>query len=258
MQRALADSKGSVFGSIMLLIKGQGEYSQGKVKSARQTFAQAVSSASQHDLKELVAGLRATESSWEAALGNMPLARQGASAALAQSDDMESRAQTATALALTGDTSGAQKVVDGLAREFPKNTLLNDAYLPLPRALNYLQRNEPEKAIAALEVAKPYEFGSAPAGIDYWPAYLRGLALLGLKDGVKAAGEYQKILDRRGVNPTSPLYTLSRLGLARAYVIQGDTSRARTAYQDFFAAWKDADPDVPVLIQAKAEYAKLK
>jgi eukaryotic-like serine/threonine-protein kinase len=258
MQRALNDSKGSVFGSIMLLIKGQGEYSQGKAKSARQTFAQAASSASQHDLKELVAGMRATESSWEAALGNMPLARQGASDALAKSDDMDARAQAATALAWSGDTIRAQRLVDDLAREFPKNTLLNDAYLPLPRALNHLQHNEPEKAIAVLEVAKPYEFGSAPGGVDYWPAYLRGLAFLGLKDGARAAGEYQKILDRRGVNPTSPLYTLSRLGLARAYGMQGDTSKARTAYQDFFASWKDADPDVPVLLQAKAEYAKLK
>jgi hypothetical protein len=88
--------------------------------------------------------------------------------------------------------------------------------------------------------------------------YLRGEALLKLKDGANAAIEYQKILDRRGVDPTSPLYSLSRLGLARAYAFQNDTGKARTAYQDFFAAWKDADPDVPVLIQAKAEYAKLK
>jgi hypothetical protein len=121
-----------------------------------------------------------------------------------------------------------------------------------------LQRNEAAKALEALETTKPYEFGSAPSGIGYWPVYLRGEALLKLNDGVNAAIEYQRILDRRGVDPTSPLYSLSRLGLGRAYALQGDVVKAQTAYQDFFAVWKDADPDVPLLIQAKAEYAKLK
>jgi len=86
---------------------------------------------------------------------------------------------------------------------------------------------------------------------------VRGEAFLKAHDGAKAAAEYQKILDHRGVDATSPLYTLSQLGLGRAYVLQGDTTKAKTAYQDFFATWKDADPDIPILREAKAEYAKL-
>ncbi len=258
IQRVIDDSRGTSYFAIMLLLKGQSEYFAGKTKSGRQTFVQAVHAADQAGFKELAAGLGTTGAAWEAAVGNSALARQQASDALTKSDDRDARSQAAMAFAYAGDSGRAQKLDDDLVREFPTNTLLNNAYLPLPRALIHLHRNEPQKAIEALEAAKPYEFGSVPGGIDYWPAYLRGLAFLGLKDGTKAASEYQRILDRRGVNPTSPLYALSRLGLGRAYVMQGDTSRARTAYQDFFASWKDADPDVPVLIQAKAEYAKLK
>jgi hypothetical protein len=100
--------------------------------------------------------------------------------------------------------------------------------------------------------------GGPPIGAMYWPIYIRSEAFLKTRDGVKAAAEYQKILDHRGLAPHSPLYSLARLGLGRAYALQGDTAKARAAYQDFFALWKDADPDVPVLKQAKAEYEKLK
>ena len=108
-----------------------------------------------------------------------------------------------------------------------------------------------------LESPRPYELGGAPNGCSYWPNYVRAEAFLLARDGVKAAAEYQRILDHRGIDPTSPMYALARLGLARAYALQGETAKARTAYQDFLANWKDADPDVPVLKEAKAEYAKL-
>ena len=120
-----------------------------------------------------------------------------------------------------------------------------------------LQRNNHEKAIALLEAARPYELGAGPGASSYWPVYIRGEAFIKARDGTKAAAEFQRILDHRGVDPTNPLYTLSRLGLARAYAIQGDTQKAKTAYQDFLAAWKDADPDVPILKEAKTEYGKL-
>jgi len=108
-----------------------------------------------------------------------------------------------------------------------------------------------------LEVAIPYELGGPPLGATYWPMYVRGEAYLRSGDGAKSAVEYQKILDHRGIDPTSPLYTLARLGSGRAYALQVDKAKAKSAYQDFFAAWKDADPDVPILKEAKAEYAKL-
>jgi hypothetical protein len=126
------------------------------------------------------------------------------------------------------------------------------------QATNDIQRNQPAEAIARLESAAPYEFGGPPDGAVYWPIYIHGEAFVKERDGVKAAAEYQKILAHRGVDPISPLYSLARLGVGRAYALQGDTPKARAAYQDFFALWKDADPDVPVLKAAKAEYEKLK
>jgi tetratricopeptide (TPR) repeat protein len=109
-----------------------------------------------------------------------------------------------------------------------------------------------------LEPARRYELGGGPtAPVDFWPLYLRGEAYLDLHDPAKALIEYQKIADHRGLNPTSPLYVLARLGTARTYAQQRDSNKARAAYQDFFAFWKDADPDIPLLKQAKLEYAKL-
>jgi len=144
-----------------------------------------------------------------------------------------------------------------LARVYPADTLLNSVYLPTARALVHVRSNEAGKAISELESARPYEFGGAPGGCGYWPTYVRAEAYLAAKDASKAVVEYQRILSHRGVDPASPMYVLSYLGQGRAYALQGDKAKARVSYQNFLAAWKDADPDVPVLIQAKAEYAKL-
>ena len=161
-------------------------------------------------------------------------------------------------LARTGDTSRSQKIADDLVRQYPTDTVLNKVFVPLALATSDLQRNQPAQAVAQLEVATPYELGSEPGSAGYWVNYIRGEALLKARDGVKAAVEYQKILDHRGIDPPSPLYSLARLGVGRAYALQGDSAKAKLAYQDFFALWKDADPDVPVLKAAKAEYEKLK
>jgi tetratricopeptide (TPR) repeat protein len=127
--------------------------------------------------------------------------------------------------------------------------------IPIARAGEYLASNKPSEVLVALEPTKALAIGAGFA--SYWPAYLRGGALLQLNQGDKAAAEYQKILDHQGIDPTSPLFSLAHLGLGRAYAVQGDITKAKTAYQDFFAVWKDADPQPPVLTQAKAEYAKL-
>ena len=153
--------------------------------------------------------------------------------------------------------AGSQKLMDELAKEFPTDTLLNAVWLPVARAANQIHANQAAQAVTTLEVTIPYEMGAPPNGASYWPMYVRGEAYLRLRDGAKAAAEYQKILDHRGIAPTSPLYPLARLGSGRAYALQGDKAKAKAAYQDFFAAWKDADPDVPILKEAKAEYAKL-
>jgi tetratricopeptide (TPR) repeat protein len=160
------------------------------------------------------------------------------------------------------------------------DTLLNNVFLPVARATIEIQRNNPTQAIKLLEAASPYELGSGPGTAGYLPIYTRAQAYLQAREGAKAAAEYQKILDHRGIDPTNPLYTLARLGLGRAYALQGGVgaglvparaghpqgaplqpnalAKARTAYQDFFAFWKDADPDIPILKQAKEEYEKLR
>jgi hypothetical protein len=135
--------------------------------------------------------------------------------------------------------------------------LLNSVWLPVARASLQLTTNQAAQAVTTLEPARTYELGGPPNGAVYWPIYVRGEAYLSLHDGVKAAAEFQKILDHGGIAPSMPLYTLARLGLSRSYAVQGDKAKAKTAYQDFFGSWKDADPNVPILKDAKAEYAKL-
>jgi hypothetical protein len=159
---------------------------------------------------------------------------------------------------MSGDTAKSVEVLNAVKREFPDNFYLQGVNAPRVQAITALQKNKPEDAIAALEPLRPYELGTGVHGLAFEANYLRGLAYLKLPDGVKAAAEFQRILDHQGVGASDPEYALARLGLARAYGLQGDKAKARTAYQDFFAAWKDADPDVPILIAAKAEYEKLK
>ena len=128
------------------------------------------------------------------------------------------------------------------------------------RALLLLQHNQAAQAIAELEPVRKYDlaFSLGANNPSFLLLHVRGLAYLQAKDGLKAAGEFQKILDHNGLNTVSVFLPLAQLGVARAYALQGDTAKAKTAYQDFFAVWKDADPDIPALIAAKSEYAKLK
>ncbi|MEA2274864.1 MAG: eukaryotic-like serine/threonine-protein kinase, partial [Solirubrobacteraceae bacterium] len=155
---------------------------------------------------------------------------------------------------LCGDAGKAQKLADEQKRRYPNATLLNVYSEPIIRAAIALQRDRADEAIEFLNAALPYEGGYAA----FWPDYLRGQTYLRLRRGPQAAAEFQKILDHRGWDPVSPMYPLAYLGLARAALLDGDVTKARSAYQDFFALWKDADPDIPILIEAKQEYEKLK
>jgi eukaryotic-like serine/threonine-protein kinase len=158
----------------------------------------------------------------------------------------------AVALARAGDTAAAEKLGGDLDKSFPVNTMVPRYWLPAIRASVAMQRKDPNRAIEFLQVVGDLELTNS-----LLPAYLRGEAYLMLHDGNRAAAEFQKFIDHRGVVRNRPLGALGRLGLARAYTIQGDTTKARAAYQDFLTIWKDADPDLPILIQAKAEYAKV-
>ena len=257
MQRAMEAVKGSTFEPILFLIKGNGECAGGKVKAARQAYVQGGILAQKIGMNELAAALKGIEATCDAEVGDREEAKQKAAEALPLSDDQNSRGTAAGAFARAGDSIRSQKIIDELARKYPTDTLLNSVWLPGGRAAIQIEANQPAKAVALLEAAKPYELGSPPGGATYWPMFLRGAAYLRLGDGAKAAVEYQKILDRRGIDPTNFLYPLARLGSGRAYALQGDKAKAKEAYQDFFAMWKDADPDVPILKDAKAEYAKL-
>jgi eukaryotic-like serine/threonine-protein kinase len=257
MRQEVDRARGKPQEPTVLLLEGNGECAHGSVKKARASYARSASAAKIHDLKESAAFAVAAEAACDSELGFLKEARQAMSAALALSDIRDLRSIAAYVFARGGDAAQSQKLVSELAKEWPFDTLLNQVWLPLAQATSDIQRNQPAEAIARLESATPYEWGGPPSGAKYWPMYIRGEAFLKARDGVKAAAEYQKILDHRGIGATSELYSLARLGVGRAYALQGDTAKARASYQDFFAIWKDADPDVPILNQAKAEYAKL-
>lgn len=160
----------------------------------------------------------------------------------------------ALALALCGEVAGAQSLIEEQARRFPKDTILNMIWLPTIRGAMELRRNDPARAIQLLQQTVNYEMGYA-AG--FWPVYIRGQAYLRQRAGQRAAAEFQKILDNRGAGMDSNLYPLAHLGLARAAAIAGDTGQSRKSYEEFFALWKDADPAIPVLKEARQEYQRL-
>jgi predicted Zn-dependent protease len=188
----------------------------------------------------------------EAAVGNIAAARQQVSASEALSRTRTNLPALAVALALVGDSSTAGKLVDELNRRYPSDYQVN-ASAPCAEALLQSSRGNTAAAIQALQPATRYELGPA---WGFLPGYVRGLVYLRGHQGKEAAAEFQKILSYRAIGATAPLYALSYVGLARASSLAGDTAKARAAYQDFFALWKDADPGVPILVAAKSEYAK--
>jgi tetratricopeptide (TPR) repeat protein len=258
MQHEITAASGKPDECFFLLTEGNGEYALGKAQRARETFTHAANSADRQGRKEFAAIIRAVGAGNEAELGNTKDALLKALEALTLTTSRGSKMINATTLARIGDEKRAAKLIEEEAQEYPTDTLLNNVSIPAAQASIEIGRNNPAKAVALLEAARPYDLGAGPGAANYRPIYIRGEAYLRARDGAKSAAEYQKILDHRGIDATSPLYALAHLGLGRAYAAQGDTAKARTAYQDFFALWKDADPDVPILQQAKAEYEKIK
>ena len=199
---------------------------------------------------------------WEAFFGNAPAARRSAMAALELSKDRDVEYGAAFALALSGDSSRSQALANDLERRFPEDTSVRFSYLPALRALLALNHGEPSKAIELLQIAVPYELGAPRSSFHgffgtFYPVYVRGEAYLAAHQGAEAAAEFQKILDHRGIVVSDPIGALAHLQLGRAFALSGDKTKAKAAYQDFLTLWKDADPDIPILKQAKAEYAKL-
>jgi tetratricopeptide (TPR) repeat protein len=212
------------------------------------------------------AGQRERASLWEAGaavreafFGNSPEAKRRVKETLALSRNREVEYGAAFALALVGDHSGSDTLGNDLERRFPDDTLVRFNYLPSLRARLALSRGDFSQALEILQTAAPFELGinrNVLFGALY-PVYVRGEAYLAAKKGQEAAAEFQKILDHRGIVVSDPIGALAHLQLARAYVLSGDNVKARTSYADFLRLWKDADPDIPVLKEAKAEYANL-
>jgi eukaryotic-like serine/threonine-protein kinase len=233
----------------------------GRLGKARELSRQAQASAQRAEEKEGAAGYVASAALIEAIFGNATQARQQAATALGLSTARDTQYAAALALGFTGDAARAQALADGLAKRFPQDTVAQFNYLPTLRAQLALNRKDSKKAIEALQAAAPYELGEPAALFGFlslYPIYVRGEAYLAAHNGSEAAAEFQKILDHRGIVVNEPIGALAHLQLGRAYAMQGDTAKARAAYQDFLTLWKDADPDIPILREAKAEYAKLK
>jgi len=225
----------------------------GKMGKARELFRRVANSAQRNEQKETAAGYEAAVARIEADYGNSERSRQYVVAALAsiQARDVP---EAAVALARAGDSAQVDTMANEWVQQFPGNTILNRIEVPTIRSAIEINRNNPSKAIELLETVSPYELGAIDG---LYSLYLRGLAYLLLRQGNEAATEFQKIFDHRGVVGNEHIGALARLGLARAYVLQGDTAEAKAAYQDFLSLWKDADPDIPILKEAKSEYAKL-
>jgi DNA-binding winged helix-turn-helix (wHTH) protein/tetratricopeptide (TPR) repeat protein len=229
----------------------------GQLRRARELFRSAANSAGQSKRPELTGILDVQAAESEALFGNSAAARQQAVAALALSNGSDVQGVAALILAMTGDTTRAQSLIDDLAARFPRNTLVQDNYLPAARAQLALDCKDPAKAIQALDTAAPYELGDMEHSNAGYPIYLRGEAYLAANQGAAAAAEFQKILDHPGLILNDPIAALARLGLARAFAAQGDTAKAKAAYGAFLSLWKNADPDLPLYQQAKAEFAAL-
>jgi tetratricopeptide (TPR) repeat protein len=231
----------------------------GKLKNAHELTGRAMDSAQRNDAKESAAEYQAAAALREVESGNREQARAEAHAALKLAPNRDVRVMAALALARAGDTAGAEKLAAELDKTFPLDTLVQRYWLPTIRAAVALERQDPSRAIDLLKVASTIELSDLTGNLAIFmsPAYVRGEAYLTLHDGHRAAAEFQKFIDHRGLVVTFPWGALARLGLARAYAFEGDTAKARAAYRDFLTLWKDADPDIPILKEARAEYAKL-
>jgi eukaryotic-like serine/threonine-protein kinase len=226
----------------------------GRLEKARELEQRAVVSAQRGQLTELAATGEANAALREAHFGNAAEARHRSAAALKLSKGHDVQAGAALALAIAGDTMQAQALANDLSKRYPEDTIVQFVYLPQIGAQIALGRNNPTNSVELLRATEPYELGQNSV---LHPAYVRGQAYLARRQSSKASIEFQKILDHPGVVVNDEIGALAHLQIGRAYAMQGDAIRARAAYQDFLLLWKDADPDIPILKQAKAEYAKL-
>jgi serine/threonine protein kinase len=234
----------------------------GHLQEATKMLRRASDLAQQAAHREKAASFETRVALWEAFYGSAPTAKPAAMAALALAKNREVQYGAALALAIAGDSSQAETLTNDLERSFPEDTSVKFNYLPTVRAFLALNRGDPAKAIELLQVAVPYELGQPRSSQTaffgaLYPIYARGQAYLAARQGAEAAREFQEILDHPGIMVGDPIGVVAHLQLGRAYALQGDAIKAKAAYQEFLTLWKDGDPDIPILKEAKAECAKL-
>ena len=260
MERQVADATGKpgVDDQILFLESETAAY-KGEFAKSHELTRRAADSAERTNENETAAEYLGHSAVREALVGNMDAAKQDAKASMLRSDSKQGNAYSAIALALAGDSAQAARLSDDLRKNFPVDTIVQYDYLPMIRAAAALHSRYASRALGALAEAEPYELGQTNYSFTFalYPVYLRGEAYLAAKQGAAAQVEFQKILDHYGAVGNQPIGALARLGLARSYTLQGDIPKARTAYSDVLSLWKNADPDVPLLKEAKAEFAKL-
>jgi serine/threonine protein kinase/tetratricopeptide (TPR) repeat protein len=235
----------------------------GRLQQAANTSRHAMDVAEKAGHRERAALYQAAAAVWKALFGNAAEGRRLASAAVQLSRGRDVEYASAFALGLAGDTSQSQAIATDLDKRYPEDTSVRTNYLPALRALAALRAGQPLAAIDQLEPARPYELADPAINFVgffgcFYPPFVRGEAYLAAHRAAEAAAEFQRILDHRGLLLGDPLGAAVRVQLGRALALSGDGAKAKAAYQDFLRLWKDADPDIPILAQAGAEYAKLK
>jgi tetratricopeptide (TPR) repeat protein len=243
----------------MFFVESDTAADHGQFRQARELTRRAADSARRAQENETAAEYEGHNALREALVGLTDFGKADAQTALSAIKGKHSEGFSAIAFAIAGDTDDANRAIEDLIKGFPQNTVVQTRYLPMARSALALNSGNVLAALDALSAAVPYELGHTNEDFTFalYPIYFRGQAYLAAKNATAAAGEFQKILDHAGVVGNEPIGALAHLGLARAYSLSGDFVKARTAYQDFFALWKNADPDTPILKKAKAEYAKL-
>ena len=235
----------------------------GRLQDARRMSAVPVEIAQRSGRRERAGLFEAARAVWEAFYGNAAAARQSAAKALELGrGGREVDYAAAFALALAGDLPQSRALAEDLAREFPEDTSVQSMYLPTLRALFSLNAHDAAAAIQSLQTASRYDLALGAIGFigrfgGLYPIYVRGLAYLAARQPAEAAAEFQRILDHRSIVLVDPMDAMARLQLARALALSGDTVKAKSAYNDLLTLWKNADPDIPVLKEARAEYARL-
>jgi tetratricopeptide (TPR) repeat protein len=234
----------------------------GRLQDARRRSAVPVEIALRSGRLERAGLFEVATAVWEAFYGNAAAARQSATKALALGRGRDVDYAAAFALALSGDLPRARALADDLAREGPEDTSVQFLYLPTLRALFALHAGDPAAAIQALQIASRYDLALGRVGFigrfgGLYPIYVRGLAYLAARQPAEAAAEFQRIVDHRSIVLVDPMDALARLQLARAFVLAGDTVKAKSAYTNLLSLWKNADPEIPVVKAARGEYARL-